>query len=242
LGRRIQLDRAKPAGAFALHHRYRGEAWSRDEVLKGKGELQAAGLTWSVVESIPIDNSIKLRSHPFRRFTDAWKEWLAAIAKAGVDFVCYDLMAMVDWTPTDLRWPLHTTGNELRFEAADFAAYDLFILQRKGAERDYPPDRMLRARARYQSMSQAGCKELEHTIIAGLPGAEASHTRETVQALLAEYQGVTPDDLGADRIAFLRRSRAGGIRLAIYPDEPPRPLFGLPRIVSTPTSGRFLRG
>jgi len=198
---------------------------------------QAAGLDWSVVESIPVHNSIKLQTGPFRQFTDAWKDSLAAIARARVNIVCYNFMPVVDWTRTDLRWRLPSTGCALRFDVIDFAAYDLFLLQRTAAEQDYSAESIAAARARYDSMSEARRNELERTIIAGLPGAEASYTRTTLKNLLAEYAGLTAAELRAHLIAFLREvapvAEELGARLAIHPDDPPWSLFGLPRVVST---------
>ena len=237
----VSLDHVKQAGATgvvsALHHLYRGEAWSLDEVLKRKTQIEAAGLDWSVVESIPVHNSIKLQTGPFRQFTDAWKDSLAAIARARVNIVCYNFMPLVDWTRTDLRWRLPSTGCALRFDVIDFAAYDLFVLQRTAAEQDYSAESIAAARARLDSMSEARRNELERTIIAGLPGAEASYTRTTLKTLLAEYAGLTAAELRAHLIAFLREvapvAEELGARLAIHPDDPPWSLFGLPRVVST---------
>jgi mannonate dehydratase len=237
----VSLDHVKQAGATgvvsALHHLYRGEAWSLDEVLKRKTQIEAAGLDWSVVESIPVHNSIKLQTGPFRQFTDAWKDSLAAIARARVNIVCYNFMPVVDWTRTDLRWRLPSKGCALRFDVIDFAAYDLFLLQRTAAEQDYSAESIAAARARYDSMSEARRNELERTIIAGLPGAEASYTRTTLQNLLAEYAGLTAAELRAHLIAFLREvapvAEELGARLAIHPDDPPWSLLGLPRVVST---------
>ncbi|MGA9445925.1 MAG: mannonate dehydratase [Candidatus Sulfotelmatobacter sp.] len=237
----VPLDHIKQAGATgivsALHHFYRGEAWPLDDVLKRRDEILAAGFTWSVVESIPIHNSIKLRSGPYRHFISAWKDTLAAVANAGVQVICYNFMPVVDWTRTDLRWRLATTGYALRFDAVDFAAYDLFILERKGAEADYPEDRARAAHLRFNSMSEGRRQDLEHTIIAGLPGAEASYNREAIRSRIAEYEGTTTDDLRGNLVTFLREvipvAQEKGVRLAIHPDDPPWSLFGLPRVVST---------
>jgi mannonate dehydratase len=237
----VPLDHIKQAGATgivsALHHLYRGEAWPLDEVLKRRDEILAAGFVWSVVESIPIHNSIKLRSGPCAHFIGGWKDSLAAVAQAGVQVVCYNFMPVVDWTRTDLKWRLPTTGYALRFDAVDFAAYDLFILAREGAEADYSEDRLRAARARFDSMAEARRNDLEQTIIAGLPGAEASYNRETIRSLIAEYQGLTASELRNNLVAFLRDvvpiAQEAGIRLAIHPDDPPWSLFGLPRVVST---------
>src|ERR1022692_3652881 len=149
----VPLDHVKQAGATgivtALHHMYGGEAWPLREVLRRKDEIEAAGLVWSVVESIPVHNSIKLRAGPYPQFIAAWKDSLAAIAQAGVKTVCYNFMPVVDWTRTDLMWRLPSTGYALRFDAVDFAAYDLFILGRNAAEADYESGRVTLARARF---------------------------------------------------------------------------------------------
>jgi mannonate dehydratase len=152
-------------------------------------------LEWSVVESIPIHNSIKLRTGAYRQFVVAWKDTLAAIAKAGVQIVCYNFMPVVDWTRTDLQWRLPTTALALRFDAVDFAAYDVFILKRRNAEGDYSEERVRAAQTRASSMPEARKQDLEQTIIAGLPGAEASYDRETIRNLIAEYADVKADTL-----------------------------------------------
>jgi mannonate dehydratase len=237
----VSLDHVKQAGATgvvsALQHLYRGEAWPLEDVLKQKAEIEAAGLTWSVVESIPVHNSIKLRTGSSRQFIDAWKDSLAATSQAGIKIVCYNFMPVVDWTRTDLRWRLPSTGYALRFDVTDFAAYDLFLLQRPGAEQDYPAERISAARTRYEGMSEVRRNDLERTIIAGLPGAEASYTRAALLSLLSEYKDITADELRAHLIEFLQEvvpvAEELGVRLAIHPDDPPWSLFGLPRVVST---------
>jgi mannonate dehydratase len=237
----ISLAQVRQTGATgivtALHEIYRGEAWPLGEVLQRKAEIEAAGLVWSVVESIPVHNSIKLRSGNFREFIGAWKDSLAAVAHAGVKVVCYNFMPVVDWTRTDLKWLLPSTGYALRFDGVDFAAYDLFILQRKNAEIEYHPNQIAAGRARFDAMPESRRIDLEQTIIAGLPGAEASYDREALRRQLLEYHGVTSADLRANLLAFLREvapiAEELGIRLGIHPDDPPWPLFGLPRVVST---------
>src|SRR5208282_3124386 len=160
-----------------------------------------------------------------------------AIAKAGVPIVCYNFMPLVDWTRTDLNWRLPSTGYALRFDAVDFAAYDLFLLERPGAELDYAPGRVAAARARFDSMSERQQEELERAIIAGLPGAESSYNRQLFRESRAEWEGATTGDLRSALVAFLQDvvpvADELGLRLAIHPDDPPWPLFGLPRVVST---------
>jgi mannonate dehydratase len=244
----VSLDHIKQAGATgivsALHHLYRGEPWPLDAVLKRRDEILAAGFVWSVVESIPIHDSIKLRSGSCARFISAWKDTLAAVAKAGVQVICYNFMPVVDWTRTDLQWHMATTGYALRFDALDFAAYDLFVLERKDAGANYSEHRVGAARQRFDSMSSARRQELEHTIIAGLPGAEASYNRETIRGRIAEYASLTADDLRNNLVAFLQEvvpiAQENGVRLAIHPDDPPWSLFGLPRVVSTAKDVRII--
>jgi mannonate dehydratase len=237
----IPLDHIKQAGATgivtALHHLYRGEAWPLQEVLKRRDEIAAAGFDWSVVESIPIHNSIKLRSGRYQHYISAWKDSLAAVANAGVQTVCYNFMPVVDWTRTDLQWRLPTTGYALRFHASDFAAYDLFILQRKNADAEYSQEQIRAAQTCFDNMTEERRSNLELTIIAGLPGAEASYSRDTIRDLIAEYRDLSPADLRNNLVAFLREvapvAQELGLRLAIHPDDPPWPLFSLPRVVST---------
>ena len=246
----ISLDQIKQAGSTgvvsALHHIYGSQAWPLDEVLRRKAEIESAGLAWSVVESIPIHKSIKLRSGPQGQYIDGWKDTLAAIAKAGVPVVCYNFMPLVDWTRTNLKWRLPSTGYALRFDAVDFAAYDLFQLKRRSAELDYTPERVAAARARFKSMSEMQQNELEHAIIAGLPGAESSYNRQQFRESREEWNGIAPDNLRSALVDFLKEvvpvAEELGIRLAIHPDDPPWPLFGLPRVVSTASDARSILG
>ena len=243
----VSLDYIKQAGATgivsALHHLYRGQAWPLDEVLKHKEQIEAAGFVWSVVESIPVHDSIKLQTGPFRQFTDAWKDSLAAIARAGIKIVCYNFMPVVDWTRTDLRWRLPSTGYALRFDVIDFAVYDLFLLERAGAEQSYPGECLAAARARFDAMPETRRNELEQTILAGLPGADVLR-RTTLQNLIAEFAGITASQLRDNLIAFLREivpvADELGVFLAIHPDDPPWSLFGLPRVVSTAEDARAI--
>lgn len=244
----IPLNHIRQAGAAgivsALHYLYRGESWPMDEVLKRKDAIVAAGLEWSVVESIPVPNSIKLRSGSYRQAIDAWKDSLAAVAKVGVRVICYNFMPIVDWTRTDLLWPLSTTGFALRFDAIDFAAYDVFILQRDNAEADYSEARMRAARERFDRMPEARKNSLEQAIIVGLPGSEASYDREALQKQIADYRGITGGELRNNLVLFLREvvpvAQEFGARIAIHPDDPPMSLFGIPRVVSTAADVRAI--
>jgi mannonate dehydratase len=221
----------------ALHQLYHGERWPLQAVLERKAEIEAENLEWSVVESVPVHSSIKLRSGPYAQFIGWWKDSLAAMGRAGIKIVCYNFMPVVDWTRTDLKWRLPHGGFALRFDGVDFAAYDLFILKREQAGVDYSDQQIALAQARFANMSEERRHELERTIIAGLPAAEAAYDREKLRRTLAEYEGISAADLRANLIDFLKEvvpvAEENGIRLAIHPDDPPWSLFGLPRVVST---------
>src|ERR1700761_3619526 len=244
----IGLDHVRQAGATgvvtALHHLYGGEPWPLEEVLRRKAEVEAAGLVWSVVESIPIHKSIKLGSGPCKQFIGWWKDSLASIGKAGIRIVCYNFMPVADWTRTDLKWRLPNGGYALRFDEIDFAAYDLFLLKRRSAPEDYSRDQIASAQSRFESMTEERRENLENPIISGLPAAEASYSRETLRRTLEEFEGMSPSDIRANLMTFLEEilpvAEEFGVRLAIHPDDPPWPLFGLPRIVSTAEDARAI--
>lgn len=236
----VTLSHARQAGALgivtALHHKYDGRAWSLDDILSHKAQIEDAGMAWSVCESIPVHSAIKLRSSDQRRYIDSWKESLANIGRAGVPVVCYNFMPVVDWTRTDLRYPTETGGLALRFDMADFAAYDVFVLKRPGAETSYQANLLETARQRFEVMSESEVATLETNIIAGLPGKEGTHTRETIRGHIASFDELSSEDMRTNLIEFLKEvvpvAVEHGVKLAIHPDDPPFSLFGLPRIVS----------
>ena len=243
----VTLDHVKQAGASgivtALHHRQDGSVWPAGEIAERKAVIEGAGLAWSVVESIPLPDAVKTGGAGAAEAIATFAQSLRNVAAAGVKTVCYNFMPVVDWTRTNLMWRLPTTGYALRFDAVDMAAYDAFILKRKGAEADHRPEVLARARDRAAAMSDSEQAELEKTIIAGLPGvAGAVNDRAGFERRLAAYEGITADDFRASYKAFLTAvvpvAEEAGARLAVHPDDPPFPLFGLPRIVSTPADAR----
>jgi mannonate dehydratase len=237
----VPLAHVRQAGATgvvtALHHIYDGRAWTTDDIAERKATIEAAGLRWSVCESIPVHTSIKTRQGPWRQYIDAWKDSLANLGRAGVPVVCYNFMPVVDWTRTDLLHPMPSTGLALRFDILEFIAYDVFVLKRAGAEGDYAPALLDRARGVLARKTEAEIATLETTIIAGLPGGEDSYTRQTIARRIAEFDGLTPADMRANLTEFLRDvvpvAEEFGVTLGIHPDDPPFSLFGLPRIIST---------
>ncbi len=244
----VSLENVREAGAAgvvsALHHMNRGEVWSKDEVLKRRAEIEAEGLVWSVVESIGVGEEIKTRSGAFRAKINNHKQSIRNAARAGVKTFCYNFMAITDWTRTDLNWPLPGGGTALRFDAIDYVAYDLFILRRDGAEGDYAPERIAAARARFEAMTPREMQELERTLIDWLPARDFTYDRQSFKRALAAYKDVTVEDLRANLVAFVREIAATaeeeGARLAIHPDDPAFPIFGLPRVMSTAEDFRKL--
>lgn len=236
----IPLSHVREAGATgivsALHQIPGGTAWDDCAIAERQDLIEVEGLRWSVVESIPVTNAIKARTADWRRDVDAWKATLEALGRAGIDTVCYNFMPIVDWTRTDLAWPL-PSGLALRFDIIDFAAYDVFVLQRKDAADDYADNVIADAEARFATMSEERKDELERIILAGLPGSDFAYDRAAFLDLLTTYDGMGPNELLQSLTEFLNEvvpvAEAAGIRLGIHPDDPPIPLFGLPRIVST---------
>ena len=221
----------------ALHDMAPGEVWQPADIAARKAFIEAAGLEWSVVESIPVHPAIKLGDDRAQRYIDAWIQTMRNLAAAGLSVICYNFMPVVDWTRTDLRHPTHRGGLALRFDPVEFAVYDLFILRRSGAETDYSDRIIAAAQAHFATMDEAGQQRLESTIIAGLPGSELSHGREDIRAAIAEYDGLSAIGLRANLIAFLEQvapaAEACGARVCLHPDDPPFSIFGLPRVVST---------
>jgi len=243
----IELAHVAEAGATgvvtALHQIPGGTGWSAEAVAERKGMIEAAGLVWSVVESIPVTNAIKARANGWQKDVEAWKASLTALGKAGVRTVCYNFMPVVDWTRTDLAYPLRS-GRALRFDIVDFVACDLGILKRANAAGDYDAAIVTAAEARLATMSEARRQELERIVLAGLPGSDFAYGRDEFLRLVDDFAGMTADDLRASLIAFLRAvlpvAEEAGVRLAIHPDDPPIPLLGLPRVVSTESDVRAL--
>jgi mannonate dehydratase len=244
----VSLANAAQAGApgivTALHHRNRGETWSEAEIDERRAEIERAGLIWSVVESIGVGEEIKTRTGAFRQKIDNYKQSIRNAARVGVKTFCYNFMAITDWTRTNLNWPLAHGGTALRFDAVDYAAYDLFILERDGAEADHAPERIAAARARFEAMKPDEKDTLERALIDWLPARDFTYDRQGFKCALAVYKDVSVEDLRANLIAFVREIAAvaeeEGARLAIHPDDPAFPIFGLPRVMSTADDVRKL--
>ncbi len=246
----VPLQHIRQAGATgivsALHHLPNGAVWPVAEIEKRKAEIAAAGLTWSVVESVPVSEDIKTRSGDWRAHLQAYAQTIRNLAACDIRTICFNFMPVIDWTRTDLAYRLPDGSLSLRFDATEFAAFDLFILRRQNAEAEYTPERIAQAKAAYDAMDQQAQDRLTKTIIAGLPGAEESYTLDMLREALGRYRGMSKDELRSQVGEFLDAvvpaAEESGARLGIHPDDPPRSLLGLPRIVSTAEDARWILG
>lgn len=249
----VRLSDIRQAGASgivtALHHIPYGVVWSVEEIEARKALIGAdpsLGLRWSVVESLPVHEAIKIGEGDLDPLFDNYRESLRNLARCGVVTVCYNFMPVLDWTRTELAHPLPGGGRALRFDAAVFAAFDCFMLERAGAEADCPPEVLERARAWFDRASGSDKRTLLATIMAGLPGAFDRYDIPGLRRMLDRYRGMTRDGLRENLARFLRAviptAEEVGVRMAIHPDDPPRPLMGLPRIVSGADDLAFIVG
>jgi mannonate dehydratase len=231
----------KQAGATgivtALHHVPNGELWPVEEIEKRKKTIEEAGLTWSVVESVPVHEAIKTRQGDYGTYIENYKKTLSNLGACGIDTVCYNFMPVLDWTRTNLDYEVADGSTALRFEAAAFAAFELFLLKRPGAESSYTEKQKQEARIYFDTLSDAGKEKLINNIIAGLPGAEEGYSLDEFNSILATYDNIGPAVLKKNLFLFLEQiiptAKNAGIRMCIHPDDPPYPILGLPRVVST---------
>ena len=251
---RVSIDDMMQAGAegavTALHHVPTGDVWSREEIARRQRELSVttsggpSGIKWEVVESLPVSEDIKKQKGAWREHIANYKQSLRNLAAAGLETICYNFMPVLDWTRTDLAWRLPNGATCMRFDFADFAAFDIHILERRDAARDFPEEIVAEARRRFDAMSEARKRELARNVVFGLPGAAEHMTLADVRRHLAEYDAISPELLRAHFVAFLEEvvpvAEKLGMRLCCHPDDPPFPLLGLPRIMSTEADFRAI--
>lgn len=244
----ISLSKIAQAGATgivsSLHEIKTGDVWPVEAIAERKRLIEDAGLEWSVIESIPVHNDIKTRTGNFQRYIDNYKQSIQNAAECGVYTICYNFMPVVDWTRTNLMYKLPNSSHALRFEMTDFAAYDMYMLERSGARGSYTPEVIAKAESRFEKMSNIERMELEKNIIAGLPGGEGSYTRDTIRTTIEEFIELGTEGFRQNLFLFLQEiipvAESVGALMCIHPDDPPFSLFGLPRVVSTADDARKL--
>ena len=244
----VSLSNARQAGATgivnALHHISNGDIWSVEEIQKRKNEIEKAGLTWDVVESLPVHEKIKTRTEDFEQIIENYKQSMKNLAACSVYVICYNFMPILDWTRTRLDMPLEDGSLALEYNASELRVFDLYILQREGAQQDYTPQEIEQAKKQFKDLETSDIQRISDNMLKGLPGSEEGYSMEEFKTMLDTYKGIDADQLRSHLVKFLEEviplAEKLGIRMCIHPDDPPFSLLGLPRIMSTRSDYQYI--